>query len=222
VTGTMVDLCFVFVLVLLALIAVRDARGLSAEPPTTRCSSSIARCTSRSAFLRALTSNGFGAALVTCITPAVTGGPLPALADNDVIKPKLYNISDEKLKNIITADIAERSFLVSADLTREAYDEKSLFTDEIDSYPIDKWIKGTKKLFVAEKSRVDLVGDVKVSPEKVEFRFDEDLMFRIPFRPVVSLSGRVVLDRDPETGLITAYREFWDQDVGTVLRSAKF
>jgi len=56
----------------------------------------------------------------------------------------------------------------------------------------------------------------------VEFRFDEDLMFRIPLRPVVTLTGKLVLDRDPETGLITKYQEFWDQDVKTVLKSAKF
>jgi hypothetical protein len=69
---------------------------------------------------------------------------------------------------------------------------------------------------------VRLVGDVQVSPEAVEFRFDEDLMFRIPFRPVVKLSGRLVLTRDKETGLISSYREYWDQDVATVLKSAKF
>ena len=47
-------------------------------------------------------------------------------------------------------------------------------------------------------------------------------MFRIPLRPVVTLTGKLVLDRDPETGLITKYQEFWDQDVKTVLKSAKF
>ena len=205
---------FLFVALIAVLDLVKDTRGLSAESPT-RPRSSISK--SRSAFLHDLaSSSGFSAAAV------VTGCPLRTLANNELIKPKLNNISDEDLKNIITADVSERSFLVSADLTREVYDEKSLFTDEIDTYPIDKWISGTKKLFVGEKSRVDLIGDVTVSPEKVEFRFDEDLMFRIPFRPIVSLSGRVELDRDPKTGLIISYREFWDQDVGTVLRSAKF
>lgn len=82
-------------------------------------------------------------------------------------------------------------------------------------------MKGTQKLFVGEKSEIRLVGDVQVSPEKVEFRFDEDLMFRIPLRPTVSLTGKVVLERDAE-GFITSYREFWDQDVWTVLKSAKF
>jgi hypothetical protein len=100
---------------------------------------------------------------------------------------------------------------------------------------MDKWIKGTKALFVAEKSKLDIVGEVNVSKDQVDFRFREDLMFRIPFRPVsdaiciytiffhicvtfsvdffvcigqiCSLSGKVILLRDTNTGLITSYRE---------------
>lgn len=147
--------------------------------------------------------------------------PMPSIAI-ETLEEKQKNLSDEEVKKIVTADVVERSFLVSADLTRSIYDESSIFTDEIDSYTIEKWVKGTKALFVAEGSRVNLVGDVEVTPEKVEFRFDEDLMFRIPFRPVVSLTGRVVLTRDKNTGLITDYREFWDQSVASVLKTAKF
>ena len=175
------------------------------------------KTTSRLSFVRETVVGAFGASIFA--SAAVV--PAPANADS-ALAPKRKNISDAELKKIITADIVERSFLVSANLSREVYDESSTFTDEIDTYTIDKWIKGTQKLFVAEKSRVDLVGDVQVSPTKVEFRFDEDLMFRIPLRPVVTLTGKLVLDRDPETGLITKYQEFWVQDVKTVLKSVKF
>jgi hypothetical protein len=37
----------------------------------------------------------------------------------------------------------------------------------------------------------------------------------------VKLTGRVDLVRNPTTGLITSYREFWDQSVGEVLKSAR-
>ena len=87
---------------------------------------------------------------------------------------------------------------------------------------MDKWIKGTKALFVAAGSRVSLVGNVDVSLSEVSFRFDEDLMFNIPFKPVCSLTGKVVLTRDEKTGLITSYREYWDQSVNEVLKGAKF
>lgn len=102
------------------------------------------------------------------------------------------------------------------------YDESATFTDEIDEYTMDKWIKGTKSLFVPSGSRVSLVGDVDVSTKAVSFRFDESLMFNIPFKPVCSLSGKVVLERDENTGLITSYREYWDQSVNEVLKTAKF
>jgi len=131
-------------------------------------------------------------------------------------------MSDEELKQIITQDLLERQFLATGRITRSVYQPTATFTDEIDTYSLEQWVTGTQKLFVGEQSAVRLVGDVQVTPEKVEFRFDEDLMFRIPFRPVVSLTGKVVLERDLETGLITSYREFWDQDVWSVLKTAKF
>lgn len=144
--------------------------------------------------------------------------PLCAYASPD----KQTNISNDELKQIILTDILERSFLVSADITRSVYDESATFTDEIDVYTMDKWIKGTKALFIPSGSSVKLVGDVDVTKSEVSFRFDEDLMFNIPFKPVCSLTGKVVLTRDENTGLIKSYHEYWDQSVNEVLKTAKF
>eukprot|EP00584_Thalassiosira_punctigera_P022937 CAMPEP_0172551352 /NCGR_PEP_ID=MMETSP1067-20121228/38480_1 /TAXON_ID=265564 ORGANISM="Thalassiosira punctigera, Strain Tpunct2005C2" /NCGR_SAMPLE_ID=MMETSP1067 /ASSEMBLY_ACC=CAM_ASM_000444 /LENGTH=247 /DNA_ID=CAMNT_0013339135 /DNA_START=240 /DNA_END=983 /DNA_ORIENTATION=+ len=144
--------------------------------------------------------------------------PLRSYASSD----KQLNLSNDDLKTIILSDIIDKSFLVSADITRSVYAESATFTDEIDVYTMDKWIKGTKSLFIPSGSRVSLVGDVEVAPGEVSFRFDEDLMFNIPFKPVCSLTGKVVLTRDENTGLITSYREYWDQSVNEVLKTAKF
>ena len=173
---------------------------------------------SRMEFLTDALAKGGSLAALALVGSSTIAVPRPAFAaanaDAD-IKPKLTGISDAELKRIIASDVAEKQFLV--------YDEAANFIDEIDTYPMEKWIVGTKRLFVAEKSQVNLVGDVDVSKDRVEFRFDEDLMFRIPLLyPVVSLTGRVVLDRDPTTGLITKYQEFWDQSVSDVLKTAKF
>lgn len=145
-----------------------------------------------------------------------------AAAAADITENKLVNLSDADLKEIVRQDVVDHKFLTNGKLTRTIYDESATFTDEIDTYTMDKWIVGTQKLFVGDKSRVDLVGDIDVTRDRVEFRFDEDLMFNIPFKPVVTLTGKVVLQRSPETGLITSYQEFWDQDVASVLKSAKF
>ena len=180
---------------------------------------------SRTEFLTDALARGGSAASFALVGSSTIIAPRPAFAAdaNADIKPKLTGISDAELKRIIKSDVVDKQFLVSADLTREVYDEFANFIDEIDTYPMQKWIVGTKRLFVAEKSQVNLVGDVDVSKDRVEFRFDEDLMFRIPLLyPVVSLTGRVVLDRDPTTGLITKYQEFWDQSVSDVLKTAKF
>jgi hypothetical protein len=144
--------------------------------------------------------------------------PLRTYASPD----KQINLSNDDLKQIILSDIVDKSFLVSADLTRSVYDESATFTDEIDVYTMDKWIKGTKALFIPSGSRVTLLGDVNVSRSEASFRFDEDLMFNIPFKPVCRLTGKVVLTRDENTGLISSYREYWDQSVTDVLKTAKF
>jgi hypothetical protein len=133
------------------------------------------------------------------------------------------DISDEELGEIIKQDVLQRQFLVTGDLTKSIYDPRAKFTDEIDTYDMEQWMKGTQQLFVGPKSQVRLIGNVSVTSRSVEFRFDEDLVFNIPFLyPVVSLSGKVVLDRDETTGYIQSYREFWDQDVISVLKTARF
>ena len=113
----------------------------------------------------------------TASAASITTASLPVRASAADDKQK--NLSDAKLKEIILSDIVEKSFLVSADITRAVYDESATFTDEIDIYTMDKWIKGTKSLFIPSGSRVSLVGDVAVSAAEVSFRFDEDLMFNM-------------------------------------------
>jgi hypothetical protein len=152
----------------------------------------------------------------------VAGTILPIQKPVFAVVDKLVNLPDDQLKAIVEKDILEKQFLATGQLTRGIYDESAKFTDEIDTYELDKWIKGTQKLFRGDKSSVRLVGNINVSKDQVDFLFDEDLTFNIPFQPTVSLTGKVVLTRDASTGLITSYQEFWDQDVLTVLKSAKF
>jgi hypothetical protein len=144
--------------------------------------------------------------------------PLRTYAATD----KQLNLANDELKKIILSDVLDKDFLVTADITRSVYDESATFQDEIDLYTMDKWIKGTQSLFIPSGSRVQLVGDVDVSDTSAEFRFDEDLQFNIPFKPVCHLTGKVVFTRDEKTGLITSYREYWDQSVKEVLATAKF
>ena len=61
---------------------------------------------------------------------------------------------------------------------------------------------------------------MQADAQQVEFRFDEDLCFNIPFKPVVSVTGRCVLTRDPQSGLIVQYREYWDKSPADVVKTA--
>ena len=157
----------------------------------------------------------FGAALA-----GLAGGGAARAAV--ALEPKSGKLGAAELAKIVTADVVDRQFLATADFTRSLYDESATFTDEIDTYTLDKFIKGTKKLFVADRSAVTLTSPVTVDDSKAEFKFSEYLCFNLPFvKPTVYVSGRVVLTRDPTTGLFVAYREYWDQSPADVIKKAK-
>ena len=143
-----------------------------------------------------------------------------AAASNEEAE-KLRGLSNEAIADIVRNDVVKGQFLTNGVLTRSIYDESATFTDEIDTYGLDQWMRGTQKLFDGTQSKVDLVGDVKASSQEVEFRFSEILAFNIPFKPKVTLTGKVSLTRGKD-GLITHYQEYWDQSVKEVLLSAKF
>uniref|UniRef100_A0A7S0LVG1 Plastid lipid-associated protein/fibrillin conserved domain-containing protein n=1 Tax=Cryptomonas curvata TaxID=233186 RepID=A0A7S0LVG1_9CRYP len=135
---------------------------------------------------------------------------------------KLFRLSNDKLKAMVESDIRDRQFLVTGQLTRSIYDESCTFTDEIDTYTLDKWIQGTQLLFSNAYSHVDLDGPITVSDAAVELRFKERLMFNLPIlQPKVPLSGKLTLKRGGD-GLIVSYREEWDSPVWKVLLSATF
>ena len=167
-------------------------------------------------------------ALIAAATATAFQPPQPAMAVTDSItlrqqKEKSLNLPNAELQQRIRSDLEDKQFLVTGNISRELYDESATFTDEIDTYGLEQWMKGTSTLFVAAKSHVDLEdGSLQVSDKAVTFRFSEYLCFNIPLLlPTVYLSGKVILERSPTTGLITSYKEQWDQDVNTVLKSAK-
>ena len=144
----------------------------------------------------------------------------PIVSPND----NKLSISNDELLQIIRDDIVQRQCLVTGNITKSIYSPDATFTDKIDTYGRDQWMIGTQRLFVGDRSQVRLTHPVTfTSPTTLEFQFDEDLMFNLPIiKPIVSLTGKVILTRDPNTGYIVSYREYWDQDVATVLKSAKF
>ena len=153
---------------------------------------------------------------------AATTTSARAYSGQDATTPKAPKLPPKDLAKRVERDLVEHQFLATANFDRTLYDEACTFQDEIDTYELEKFIQGTSKLFVADRSRVDLTSPVTASNDSVEFAFEEDLCFNIPFRPTVFVSGRVVLTRDLDTGLFVRYREYWDQKPNDVLRGAKF
>ena len=150
--------------------------------------------------------------------------PAHAETNSGATSIKKENIDDRELLRIVGEDITVRQALVTADFTRALYDENCKFQDEIDTYPLDKYVQGTKALFNSQKSHVDLAGPVQLDETKrvVSFPFKERLTFNVPFNPYVDLTGRVELTRDTSSGLFVYSREFWDQPVIDVVKNIRF
>lgn len=156
----------------------------------------------------------FGAALA-----GLAGGGAARAAV--ALEPKSGKLGAAELAKIVTADVVDRQFLATADFTRSLYDESATFTDEIDTYTLDKWIQGTGLLFKNDYSKMELASPISITKDEASFAFKEQLMFNIPIlKPKVPLTGKLVLTRGGN-GLFTSYKESWDQGVAQVLLSAK-
>jgi len=147
-------------------------------------------------------------------------GLLPALALADA-SGKQLNLPESQFLKIVEEDITKRQALATADFTRSIYGEDATFTDEIDTYKIDEYVKGTKALFNGAQSKVELTSPVSLADGVVSYRFKETLAFKVPLSPKVDLTGKVELRRG-EDGLIHRSQEFWDDGVAEVLQHIYF
>ena len=93
--------------------------------------------------------------LKTIVSSAAAATILPS--SSFALDNKQLNLPPNVIAAIVEKDLVENAFLTNGKLTRSIYDEKAIFTDEIDTYGLDQWIKGTSKLFVGPPgSRVAL------------------------------------------------------------------
>jgi hypothetical protein len=153
--------------------------------------------------------------------------PRPARAVEGPAPAKLSTLPDDEVLERIVKDVTVNQFLVSGRISRDLYDEDAVFQDNIDTYKMDQWMVGTARLFLPDRSRVVLTEPPRIVPgtRDVRFRFADYLTFNVPLLlPVAYLTGTVTLERrnGDDDGLITAYREVWDQDVATVLTSLRY
>ena len=120
------NICFMSSMTLLFQAFLISAAIHSSQPYSIQPTPQSKKSISRASFFQ----KSAGAAVSTFT--GISGSSISPSVAEEKIEPKLENISDDKLKEIITADVVERKFLASADLTRSVYDESSIFTDEID------------------------------------------------------------------------------------------
>jgi len=180
------------------------------------------------------TQNSFRQLRTIVLSPLLALGLISSSSIADAADLKQTNLPAVELQRIVSDDITLRHALITADFTRSVYSENCQFQDEIDIYPINNYVQGTKLLFNPALSHVDLTSPVSTVLDKsgdsvVTFRFSEELAFNVPglkdllrLYPTVRLSGNVELHRNPSNGLVDFSRERWDQSVVDVLRTVQF
>jgi len=169
----------------------------------------------RRALLQGATGSLFGAA-------AASRTGVGAACAVDAPAAKLTGLSPKAIAAMVEKDMSENQFLVTGKLTRSIYAESASFKDEIDTYTLDKWIKGTGALFAGPPSSfTEIVGEVQSSESEVRFRFNEVLCFNVPFNPKIPLTGEVILTLGGD-GLITKYLEVWDTNLADTLKKTYF
>lgn len=143
---------------------------------------------------------------------ALIAAPAAAPAAGPPTDSKSRGLSQAELTKRLLVDIVDKRFMVTGELSEDLYSDSAKFQDEIDTYDLKNFVKGTNLLFDGKRSEFKLVGDLDFSNggKTIRYRFDEILSFKIPLQPRSRVSGVVEFTRG-EDGLIEKYREFWDQ-----------
>ncbi|GAB5365086.1 hypothetical protein AAMO2058_001026500 [Amorphochlora amoebiformis] len=136
---------------------------------------------------------------------------------------KRTGLSLGEIRDIVQDDFVMRKCLVSGDISKAIYADDCVFTDpQMTCKGLDKFVSGTKALFYAPASELELLGRVEVVGDNQIFaRFREVACFNIPFRPKTYFSGNLTLTVRKQDGLIENYLEQWDLSIPEILRSAR-
>jgi len=135
---------------------------------------------------------------------------------------KRRGLSLQQLRDIIQEDFDERRCLVTGDLSQEIYADDCVFTDpQMTCKGLKKFVSGTKALFYAPKSELELLEPVyTVGENQIVAKWREVACFNIPFRPRTFFTGNLTLTLG-EDNLVKSYVEQWDLSIPEVLATAR-
>mmetsp|Transcript_46721 Transcript_46721/g.75151 ORF Transcript_46721/g.75151 Transcript_46721/m.75151 type:complete len:309 (+) Transcript_46721:78-1004(+) len=135
---------------------------------------------------------------------------------------KSIGLPIQDIRDIVQQDFIYRKCLVSGDISQEIYADDCIFTDpQMSVKGLQKFVRGTKALFVAERSELELLGDVYVvGDDKIVAKWREVACFNIPLRPKTYFTGNITLTLGKDN-LIVNYLEQWDLTIPEILATAR-
>lgn len=136
-----------------------------------------------------------------------------------------------ELAKVVEADMVQRSYLITGDLTKAVFADDASFADGNNDFGpgLDSWVAGTKRLFVSDRCKLKLTGEVVYdeTARTLTVPWRQVDVFRLPGAPHTPVfTGFTTLTLGPSDDeghvLVVDHTETWDQTPSEILRELKF
>ncbi|CAM6115953.1 unnamed protein product [Calypogeia fissa] len=123
---------------------------------------------------------------------------------------KQTNLSIEDVKKVIEADIIERQYPVTGNLTESIYNENCRFQDPtIDIQGVKKYTAALQFLFEPDTSKHEILNIEVTGPRTVQVDWRLRGYMKLPWRPYIPPYEGTTTYTTDESGLIVSHSETW-------------
>ncbi|CAD7704920.1 unnamed protein product [Ostreobium quekettii] len=123
---------------------------------------------------------------------------------------KRNGISIEELKDVLAADLGERQYFVTGNLTPEVFADDCRFTDPTnDTVGLNRYVKALDLLFDDKRSSVTLKSIKVSSPTTIEAQFTLAGYLKFPWNPRIPPVDGTVTYTTNENGIIKLQDQVW-------------
>lgn len=131
--------------------------------------------------------------------------------------PKLVGVAPSELASMLAADLGERKYILTGDLTASLFADDCNFVDPNNAVRgLSRYRKALSFLFEPEASRLDEV-DVRVvaaadgGATTIQATYVASGELKLPWKPCISpWAGNITYTLDLQTGLVAAQTDVWN------------
>lgn len=163
-----------------------------------------------------------------CVVPLLPDIGMRASAQSQIQKVRSEHersLSASEVAAVLTEDLAQRQYFVTAALTKDVFASNAVFRDPTNvTQGVEQYLKALDVLFDPTSSSVQLVRGVDVVDEET---LEADVVLsgklKFPWKPTISPTNvHVVYKLDAQTGLVVEQNETWDKSATIALLESFF